>query len=337
MRGKWILLVASALGIALAAGAFSLIRRGSLERQQRAAAAEALKAASTPPPLPAEINLPGKIRAQQIVDVAPTQDGIVGEFFLDVGQEVFEGQRLARLSNEGLEVASDIAKRAAETAQSRVNAIESSITSARLEASRARADASRARSEFDRIDRAHRRQEMLFREGATPRNAYEKTSREFAAAQAEAKNLEDAATRAEERVSVLLKDLDATKRTLDERNDEMETAQQQLTAADVLSPVNGIIVSRKGAVGEPVGRSTLDFFQIATDLTLLEVVLQPEAAVRKQLHVGQAALVIVADQAGDGILGKVKALPEDEAVVEFISPNPALKPGMTAQVRIKTK
>ena len=336
MRGKWILLVASAVGIALAAGAVSLLRRGSVERQQRAAAAEALKAASVEP-APAEINLPGKIRAQNVVDVAPAQEGVIAEFFLDTGQEVFEGQRLARLGNEGLEVASDIAKRAAETAQSRVNAIESSITASRLEASRARADATRSRAEFDRIDRAHRRQEMLFREGATPRLAYEKTSREFAAAQAEVKNLEDVATRAEERASTLLKDLDAAKKTLDERNDEMETAQEQLTAADVLSPVDGIIVGRKGAPGEPVGRANTDYFQIATDLTLLEVVLQPQPEVLKLIQVGQPALVIVAEQAGDGILGKVKALPENEAIVEFISPNPALKPGMTAQVRIKTK
>jgi hypothetical protein len=33
--------------------------------------------------------------------------------------------------------------------------------------------------------------------------------------------------------------------------------------------------------------------------------------------------------------GKVKALQGGLAVVEFTSPNPAVRPGMTAQVRIK--
>jgi HlyD family secretion protein len=334
MRGKWILLVASAVGIALAAGAVSLLRRGSAERTERATAVPAV---SLPAPPASEVSVPGKIRAQHVVDVAPPHEGVVGEFFFDVGQEVFEGQRLARLTSEGLEAANDLAKRAAEAAQNRVNGIESSVHAARLEASRARADATRARGEFDRIDRTYRRQEMLYREGATPRMAYEKANREFKAAESEMKNLDDLATRAEDRVSVLVKELDAARRALAERNDELETAGNNLAAADVLSPTDGIITSRKGAVGEPVGPNTTDFFQIATDLTQLEVVLEPEPLMLKQIQAGQPALVIVADQAGDGILGAVKAIQGTQVIVEFTSPNPALKPGMTAQVRIKTK
>src|SRR5262249_22277075 len=120
MRGKWILLVASAVGIALAAGAVSLLRRGSAERSQRAAV-QAAQASATA--IPSEVSAPGKIRAQNIVDVAAPQEGVVGEFFFEVGQEVFEGQRLARLTDEGLEAASEEAKRAAEAAQNRVNSV----------------------------------------------------------------------------------------------------------------------------------------------------------------------------------------------------------------------
>jgi hypothetical protein len=34
--------------------------------------------------------------------------------------------------------------------------------------------------------------------------------------------------------------------------------------------------------------------------------------------------------------GTIKSIQGDQLLVEFTSPNPAVKPGMTAQVRIKT-
>src|SRR5207237_8857641 len=134
--------------------------------------------------------------------------GTIGAFFADVGQEVFEGQLLARITNEGLETGQEIAHRAVEQAQSRVNTLESDIVSARLEASRARADASRARGEYDRLEKAYRRQQMLFTEGATPKLAYDKSSREFDLAQSEFRTLEQVAANAEARVAELVRNRD---------------------------------------------------------------------------------------------------------------------------------
>ena len=101
--------------------------------------------------------------------LATPLEGVVGAFFADVGQEVFQGQLLARITNQGLETGQQAAQKEAEVAQSKVNALESEIVSARLEASRARADASRARGEYDRLEKIYRRQQMLFNEGATPK------------------------------------------------------------------------------------------------------------------------------------------------------------------------
>src|SRR6202049_4552164 len=119
-------------------------------------------------PAAAEVQLSGKIRAQSVISVAPPVDGTVGALFADVGQDVFEGQLLARITNEGLETGQQMAQKILDNAQSRVNTLEGEIVSARLEVSRARADADRARTEYDRLDQAFRRQQMLLAEGATP-------------------------------------------------------------------------------------------------------------------------------------------------------------------------
>src|SRR5437762_10905136 len=97
MRGKWFILSASIVLLALVAVRAVMLRRASAERI-KSAATEAPSHA----PLP-DINLSGKIRAQHVVGLPPPLEGTVAAFYADVGQVVFEGQLLARIANMGLE------------------------------------------------------------------------------------------------------------------------------------------------------------------------------------------------------------------------------------------
>ena len=293
--------------------------------------------AVAPVPEPDEVRLAGKIRAQYVIDVAAPQDGMITALFADNGQEVYEGQLLARITSEGLEASREAAVRALEGAQNRLNTIESAVLAGRLEASRARAAASRARSDFDRLERIHSRQQMLLREGAVARQNAERTAREFEMAQSEYQALDDVATRAEERVSNMLKDLDAARRVVEEKNAELEDIKARLAASELVSPVTGLVVGRNGSMGEQVTAERRDFFQIAVNLSQLEVVLEPEPPILKLIGAGQPALVMTAEQAGEGLEGSVKGIDGTLVIVRFVSPNPAIKPGMTAQVRVRLK
>jgi HlyD family secretion protein len=329
MRGKWFSITASAALVALAAAGVTLLLRVSPKKSQP------VSTAPKPAPPSAEIRLTGKIRAQNVVRVSPPLEGTVGAFFVDVGQEVFEGQLLARLSNEGLDTEQQIAKRSLESAQERIDTLESQVIAARLEASRARADSTRARSEYERVDKVHRRQQMLYAEGATPRLTYEKSNRDFDLAQTDFRNLEHIASLAEARVEDLVKNLDAEKRALAAKGADLETAQAQVTAAEVLSPVQGLVVARNGDVGQPVAPDRADFFEIATQLSQLEVVLDPDPLSISRIQPGQPALVSLPEQGAEDMAGAVKAITGAQVIVAFTSPNPAIKPGMLAQVRIK--
>lgn len=328
MRGKGFAIWASAALLALTAIAVAMLPR-----------VPGKKAKPEPPTQtsvgPAEISLSGKIRAQQVISVSPPLEGTIGAFFVDVGQEVFQGQLLARITNEGLATGQQTAQREAEIAQSRVNSLESDIVSARLEASRARADASRARSEYDRLDKIYRRQQMLFNEGATPKIAFEKAAREFELAQSEFRSLEQVAVQAESRSAELVKSLDADKRALAEKNNELENVRAKALATDLVSPVQGVVVARNGDAGQSVSPDKGDLFQIATQLSLLEVALEPDPPTMRRIRSGQAALVSLPDQGADGMLGSVKSIQGGQVIIAFTSPNPAVKPGMVAQVRIK--
>ncbi len=329
MRGKWLLIAAVVLLAAVAGGAVWYWKHESARRS-----VAAIKTIPAPPTVPDAITLSGKIQAQHVTLVAAPVEGTIEEFLAEVGQEVFEGQLLARISNTGLESGQEKAKAEAERASARVSRLEGNLSAARLEASRAAADRTRTRLELDRARRTEERQRLLHREGATPRLTYERAEREFNAADADFKSADDLAKAADERVASLIKDIDAARRVADDKNRELEDAQARLDAGQVHAPVDGIVVGRRGIAGDAVTPDVKDLFQIAVDLGLLSVELSPEPNVLTALRPGMPAVIQIAELGGEALPGAISAIAGNKAKVEFTSPTPMIRPGMTASVRI---
>jgi len=276
MRGKWLLAAGSLILLAIAAGTLSLWHRGST------------KPATAPPLAPpeftaAEITLPGLIRAQHVVPVGVPVDGTIEFIGPEAGQEVYEGELLARVTNQGLEASQQLAKAQVERAQTRVDSLNSALIAAQLEISRARADAARAQSELERAEKAYQRQQILQKEGAARRLEFEKVQKEFQLAEAHYRALDELARQSEQRAESLRKELDNARRLLEDKNRELEEASQELASAEIRSPANGILVKSAKHAGEEVTRDLKDLFEIAVDLSLLEAVVVPEPALLRRL------------------------------------------------------
>jgi HlyD family secretion protein len=329
MRGKWLLFAGTLILAAAAAGALTWLKRGAPQQSEPPAGAAAV------PPAARELSLPGRIQALHVVPVGAPVTGTVESLLVDVGQDVFEGQLLAHIGSHGLESAREEAVRSAKNAQEKVAAIESRIIAARLEAARSRAEANRARDQFERAEKAYQRQQMLNREGATPRLTYEKSEREFERARTEFNSLDELARQAEDRSSELMHEMEAAKRALNERNADLESATTEAAGAEVRSPVSGVVVARKGEPGKLLQPDEAkDLFEVAADLSQLVVQIQPDPAALKRLRPGQDALVFTADLPG-AIPGTVREIRAADAIVGFTSPSAIIRPGMTAQVRLR--
>jgi HlyD family secretion protein len=326
MRGKWLLLSGSLILLALIATAVALLR------EERAAKANGAKQPEIVP-APQEISLPGKIQARNVLSVTAPVRGKIESMLVDAGQEVFEGQLLARISNQGLETTRELAETAAKLAQARISKIESDIISARLEASRARADSIRSRNEFDRADKVYQRQKLLYDNGATARLTYEKSQKEFESAKIEYESLEILARQADDRVYMLGRELQDAKKLLDDKTEQLENAQAHLQTGEIHAPVSGLIVARKGEAGED-HEAGAELFQIATDLAALQVLLEAEPSFLARLKPGQTVGVILAD-VPETISGTIEWMNQNQMVIDFVSPTPLVRPGMTAQVRIR--
>lgn len=328
MRGQWVLMGA----VALLAGALA----GSLSywwRQRPATREEGPPAATAPPT--AELRLEGVIGARNVVSVPPPIPGTLEMVLVDVGVEVHEGMLLAQIHNTAIESELALAKAELADAESAANQAESALMSARLEASRAAADLARAREDFEAARRNAERQQLLYRKGATPRQVYDKYDAEFRARRQEHDTIAAASKLVSDKVAEAERGLDEARRNVERIQREIEEINKDLAASQVISPVNGVLTAMAARQGEEVQLGMEALFQIATDLSQLTVNLDPSPAEMEYLKPGQSVLVYVAEMGGEPIEGSITQMSVGRAVVEFSSPNPAIRPGLTAQVVVR--
>src|ERR1039458_8835248 len=243
MRGKWIPVSVGFVLFGLAVGV--VVWRGRRHPVAPPAATTALAIAVARH----EITLQGKIRPRHVTGVGASVPGFIEAFLVEPGQDVYEGQVLVRIGAQGLESARETAQAALERAQEQVTQAEAAVTAARLELSRAEADVQRARMAMERAERASTRQQTLFREGATPRLTYEKSLKEYEAALKDYEAIDATVRTGRDRIQGGVEEVSGARKIVADKMRLLEEAQGNLAAAEVHSPVDGYVVSRKGEVG----------------------------------------------------------------------------------------
>ncbi|MBI4910932.1 MAG: biotin/lipoyl-binding protein [Acidobacteria bacterium] len=332
MRGKWLLFSGIVILVAIAAGALSLLRKPTAEPVKKAAVVAPPEETTTAGD---EINLMGTIRAAHIVPVPSSVDGVVETWEVELGQEVLQGQLIGRIRNSSLETAKEGAQLDLERAQTRVTNLEGQILAARLEAARTDADAVRTRLEMERLEKAWARQQMLFKEGATPRLTYEKTQKDYTVSKAEAETSKQLATGATDRVSKLERDLQTAKSAVEDKQADLDTAQDAIDSCNIMAPADGVIIKLSVDVGGEVDKAMPDLVQLAVDPALLQIVIRPDKRALERMKEGLPALVIVPDVSAEALSGEVEEVGEEEVIIGFTSPNSAIKHGMPGSVRVK--
>jgi len=282
-----------------------------------------------------EANLTGRVQPRTVVSVGAPMEGVIDAYFLDVNQPVYKDQLLGRIHNPEAEKTVEQAQLALDTAQTRVTTLSGQQLAAKLEVSRTEAEQSRARSDLDRLEKNYQKQKGLWDAGATPRLVFEKAEKDYKDAKDAIDKQAAAAKDAEARATQIASDLDAANAAVEKVNSALERAKTDLTKGEIHSPADGIIVARKGAANEPVDLTSNDLFQIATDLTQLQVTLTPSPAELARIHAGQAAAIRVPELSPDEIPGTVRGVSASQITVEFSSPSAATKLDLVAQVKIK--
>ncbi len=294
--------------------------------------------AAEAPPLPpgAVVKFQATLHARNVVGVDVPVDGILEEFPVKPGDEVFEGQILGSIKNDALAEHEKEAALELERLKTKLTTLESQLLAVRLEESRQSADASRAASDRQRAERTYQRQQMLHREGATARKTFEAAEAAFQTSKAEESSLDAVAKSLRDRMTQLASEVDAAKKLVSQSEAAYDEAKAGLAAAQLLSPVDGLIISIQKQAGEEVKAGMEGLIQVAVDLTMMEAIVQLEPGLIPRVATGMPAEVFVAELTG-GLPGQVRLVEDGKAHVEFASPTPLVRPGMTATVSIQLK
>ncbi|MBS1859038.1 MAG: HlyD family efflux transporter periplasmic adaptor subunit [Acidobacteria bacterium] len=287
--------------------------------------------------LSGEVTIQGKVRPEHVVSVAAGVPGFIEAFLAEPGDQVYEGQVLARVGAQNLETDRESAASAVEQAEERAGRAQAALATAKLELSRAEADAARSKLNLDRVEKVFTRQQYLYEQGATPRLNYERALADYEEARRDFGIMDNAARTAREAAQAAERDVAAARKIADDKRSALERAQEDLAASEVHSPVDGLVVGREGEVGKSAEEIGDRLFTIATDLYALQVVLEPKPEVLKRIIPGMPVTVNILDIDNAAFEGTVKSINDKDrqVVVEFACNNPAVKPGLIGGVRFK--
>jgi len=327
---KWIAACA-ALALVVAAGAAVAWRL----RHPAASAAVRTAGAVSLPVDTGIVTLTGTVRAQHVMNFGPTVKGAIEAFMADVGDEVGEGQAVARVGAIDLEADRENAAEDVRRAQDRVAQAEEAVKQARLEESRASADLEKAKTVLQQIQAVYVKQKVRIDAGAISRLEFEKTQTDRDNAQKAYDIMDKAWRAASDNIKATQDDQDRAQIPLDAALQKVQDLQSALDATEVRSPVEGWVVARQGQIGQPADSAGDQMFAIATDLASLEVALEPKPEILKRIYPNMQALVLIPEVTDAALAGDVKGIQDKEVVVEFVSTMPAVRPGMKADVRLK--
>ena len=306
------------------------------------------------------ISATGNPNAVVTVQVGSQVSGNILALYADFNSKVTKGQLIARIDPAPLQAKVDQAQANVQAAQANaisaqanvqkalasVQAANAAVANARAGVSKAQAAANDAKSKSDR-------RVMLAKEGVLSKEDME-TALQTASSAAVDVEAEQAQQRAaEDNVKVALAEVEAAKTQMAATQAQVKQAQASLAAAQIdlnntfiKAPVDGVVVARNVDVGQTVAASLAapTLFQIAQDLTKMQVDTNVSEADVGRVKVGQAATFTVDAYPGRIFRGAVTAVRQApinvqnvityDVVVGVSNPDLKLFPGMTANVKI---
>lgn len=246
----------------------------------------------------------GTVNPELTIIVGTYVSGVIQELYCDYNTEVKKGQLCAKIDPRPYQTVVD---------QSKAN-----LAVAKAQLDKDKASLAYAKVAFDRAA-------QLVHSSAVSQDAFDNAKSNYEQAQAQ---------------------VAFDEATIQQRQAALDAAQVNLDYTDIISPVDGTVVSRNVTMGQTVAASfqTPTLFLIATDLTRMQVDTNVSESDIGGVRTGQKSTFTVdafPKRIFQGTVGQVRQSPQTvqnvvtyDVVVNVDNTDLALKPGMTAAVRL---
>ena len=267
-----------------------------------------------------KVSASGKLRALNTLQVGTEVSGQVTKVYVDFNSPVKAGQVLAEIDPTRV--------------RARVEQVEAQVALAQASLAQSNANQARARSELEIQERDFARQSALAAKGFVS-----KAGRDLA---------ESRVLSARNALRVSAAQIQSGNAQIRQGNAELSSARLDLSRTTITAPASGVIINKLVEPGTTVAASfqTPNLFEIAADITKMQVEASVDEADIGQVQEGQNVRFTVDSYPNDVFIAKVrqvrKAATETQNVVSYLviidvdNPDEKLLPGMTANVDIIT-
>jgi HlyD family secretion protein len=341
--------------ILLASGAlwYSLTNGNSVKYQTAAAERGDIKAS---------ISATGNCNAVVTVLVGSQVSGNIKALYADFNTKVKKGQLVAEIDPQVFQARVDQAKAAVDNARAAVVSAQAGVQKANADIASARATVenqnaaiSKAKSAAKDAQTKLAARKTLMQEGIiskedfdTAQTTYDEAAAEQQAASAQLDAYNHQVQAAQAQLQVAQTQLNSAQAQVQQNQASLQQAQLDLDHTKITAPVDGTVIARNMDVGQTVAASfqAPTIFQIAQDLTKMQVDTNVDEADVGQVQVGQPANFNVdayPTTTFQGTVTQIRQAPINvqnvityDVVVGVSNADLKLLPGMTANVKILT-
>ena len=306
------------------------------------------------------ISATGNPNAVVTVQVGTQVSGVVVALFADFNSKVTKGELIARIDPAPFQAKVDQAqanldasRASVANAQAVIQQAMAGIQSAKSSLAAAQANVLKAQAVADDAKVKVDRRVIMVKQGAdakedleTAQTTYKSALADHDALVAQQQAVEDSVKVAQAQLNVANSLLTANQAQVKQFTAALESTQLDLDHTKITAPVDGVVVSRNVDVGQTVAASLAapTLFQIAQDLTKMQVDTNVSEADVGRVRVDQPATFTVDAYPGQVFTGKVTSIREApinvanvityDAVIGVSNLDLKLFPGMTANVKI---
>ena len=231
--------------------------------------------------LQAIVSASGKIQPQRLVNISADTMGRVTNLAIEEGQRVQKGQFLLQIDPRNL--------------TSAVNQTEASLAAARSQMEQLRVSSESARAALKQAQDNLTRQQQLWKQGLTTKEALDTAESQFKMRQAEANAAE--------------RQVETQRLRMQQEEASLENARYNLSKVRIESPINGIITRRNIEEGETVVIGTMNnagtVLLTVADMSVIEAEVEVDETDIPTVQLGQKAKITIDAMPGKTFTGKV--------------------------------
>ena len=276
----------------------------------------------------------GTVNPVAKVEVGSQVSGLIKSIYVDYNSEVHQGQVIAQIDPEPFELKVRQAQADLDSARASIMSQQINFQTQKIEVDRVFLQLEEARRDMARNQALLDKEFISKAAFDTIKTTYQTTQRQYESAKST--------------LDLYANQIASAQATARQRQAQLEIAQTDLSHTRILSPVNGVVISREIDEGQTVAASfqAPKLFEIAENLAEMQVEANIDEADVGRIKPGQTATFTVDAYPNRPFTGQIQQIRKAPTVTSNVTtytaligvsnPDLVLLPGMTANIKILT-